>query len=55
MPSNQFLKHLDVQINASYPLIVVTDHFGIRGLDYRSSVGITMIINASFETQRDLF
>ena len=35
-----------------YPVIIATGSFGMRGFDYRSSKGITLIIAQSFDTAR---
>ena len=36
-----------------YPLIVATSSFGLRGDDYRSHIGITLIVAKSFDHERD--
>jgi hypothetical protein len=54
---DDFLRHLDSTnhlINGSFPLIVVTTQFGMRGIDYRAStLGITLFNYASYDNMRE--
>ena len=49
-----FFKSLDTRVSVAglYPVIIATGPFGMRGFDYRSSKGITLIIAQSFDTAR---
>jgi hypothetical protein len=50
---DEFLRNLDDRgMDGNHTLIVTTSPFGMRGVDYRSSKGITLIIAASFANQR---
>jgi hypothetical protein len=51
--NDEFLRKLDSRNeDDSHHLIIATSSFGMRGIDYRSSKGITLIIAASFEHER---
>jgi superfamily II DNA helicase RecQ len=46
-------EHKDIE-TGTYPLIVATDSFGMRGIDYRSKVGITLVLAVAFENASEL-
>jgi hypothetical protein len=46
-------EHKDIE-TGTYPLIVATDSFGMRGIDYRSKNGITLVIASPFENDTEL-
>jgi hypothetical protein len=51
--SDEFLRKLDSRHeDGSHHLIIATGSFGKRGIDYRSTKGITLLIAASFEHER---
>lgn len=51
--SDEFLRTLENRNeDGSHTLIVATSSFGMRGFDYRSNKGITLIVAASFDKRR---
>jgi superfamily II DNA/RNA helicase len=50
----EVLRQLDQKTNGSYRVVVATDSFAMRGIDYRSAVvTMTLAIAKSFENQRE--
>ena len=47
------LRQLDEKKGFNYPVYLANEKFGWRGVDYRSSKGITLIIGASFGDPRE--
>jgi hypothetical protein len=49
------LRNLDQRAdNGKYNLLIATDHFAMRGLDYRAPIlGVTLILAASFANKRE--
>jgi hypothetical protein len=50
----EVLRQLDQKTNGSYRVVVATDSFAMRGIDYRAAdVTMTLAIAKSFENQRE--
>ena len=47
------LRHLDEKKGIAYSVYVANEQFGWRGVDYRSSKGIALIIGAAFGDPRE--
>ena len=47
------LRHLDEKKGPNFPVYLANEQFGWRGVDYRSTKGITLIIGASFGDPRE--
>ena len=54
--NDEYLRNLDKNNkDGQYPLIVITDAFGMRGFDYRGNdKGLTLIIVAPFKNYRNM-
>ena len=53
--SDEELRRMGNKNNGMYPVYLVSEEYGVRGLDYRSyenSLGICMIIASPFSDQR---
>ena len=47
------LRNMDEKKGLMYPVYLADDKYGMRGIDYRSSCGITLVIASSFGDRRE--
>ena len=51
---HSFLRQLGEKTDGKFPLLVVTDPKLMRGYDYRSTVGIDLVIDKQFASEREM-